>query len=58
MNFSVSADCRVKIKESEKRDEYLDLAKKTVEHSDELISIVIAEFRIVPKGLKRRLEEL
>ena len=35
MNFAVLADHRVKLKESEKKDEYLDLArelKRTVEH--------------------------
>ena len=28
MDFSISADHRVKVKENEKRDEYLDLARK------------------------------
>ena len=35
MNFAVPADHRIKLKESEKKDKYLDLAwelKKTVEH--------------------------
>ena len=36
VDFAVSADHRIKLKESEKRDKYLDLArelKKTVEHA-------------------------
>ena len=35
MDFAVSTDHRIKLKESEKKDKYLDLArelKKTVEH--------------------------
>ena len=40
MDFAVSADHRVKFKESEKRDKYLDLArelkkKQTVEHESD-----------------------
>ena len=37
-HFAVSADHRVKLKESEKRDKYFDLArevKKTIEHESE-----------------------
>ena len=39
MDFAVPADPRVKLKENEKRDKYLDLArelkKKTVEHGSD-----------------------
>ena len=38
MTFAILADCRVKLKESEKRDKYLDLArelKKTMEHKSD-----------------------
>ena len=39
VDFAVPADSRVKLKESEKRDEYQDLArelKKTMEHKGEV----------------------
>ena len=38
MNFAILADHRVKLKESEKKDKYIDLAreqKKTVEHESD-----------------------
>ena len=38
MDFAVPADHRVKLKESEKKNKYLDLArelKKTMEHEDD-----------------------
>ena len=38
MDFAVSADYRVKLKECEKKDKYLDLArklKKTVKHEND-----------------------
>ena len=44
MDFAISANLRVKLKESKKRDRYLDLArelKKTMKHEVTMIPIVI-----------------
>ena len=52
---------RVKIKESEKRDKYLDLAKerrKLWNMRVAVIPTVNAAIRTVPKGLESELEEL
>ena len=54
MDFAVPAGHRVKTKESEKIDKYLDLAREMVT----MKPIVISELGIVPKGLKRRPEKL
>ena len=46
----------MKIKESEKRDNYLDLAgelKKAVENRETVIPIVIGALGTVPKGLEK-----
>ena len=61
VNFAVPADFRVKLKESEKKDKYPDLArelkkKKTVEH--EIIPIVIGVLGTVIKWLIQGLENL
>ena len=60
MNFAVPVDHRVKLKESEKKDKYVDFArelKKTVEHVT-IIPIVIGVFGTVTKGLLKGLEDL
>ena len=54
MEFAIPADHREKLKENEKKDKYLDLArelKKTVEH-------VIGALRTVTKGVIQELEDL
>ena len=55
VDFAVPADHRIKLKECEKKDEYLDLArglKKTMEHeSDNCITCTVT------KGLLKGLED-
>ena len=54
MDFGIQPDHRVKIKESEKIDKYLDLAREQVT----VIPIVIDDLRTVPKGPEKKLAEL
>ncbi len=59
MDFAVPADHRIKLKECEKKDKNLDLArelKKTMEH--QVILNVIGAFGTVTKGLLKGLEDL
>ena len=61
VDFAVPADHKIKLKESEKKDKYLDLAresKKIWNMKVTIIPIVIDAFGIVPKGLLKGLEEL
>ena len=61
MDFAVPADQRIKLKESEKKDMYLDLArelKKLWNMQVTIIPIVIGAFGTVTKGLLKALEEL
>ena len=65
MDFAVRADYRIKLKESEKKDKYLDLArelKKNMEHGGDnytnCIPIIIGAFGTVTKGLLKGLEDL
>ena len=54
MNFAVSADLRVKLKESEKRDKYLDLAKELenlLNMSAMVIPVVIGAIGTIFSGL-------
>ena len=54
VDFAVSADHRIKLKESEKRDKYLDLArelKKLWNMKVTIIPVVIGAFGTVTKGL-------
>ena len=53
MCFTVPADHRIKLKESDKKDKYLDLAKKwkNMEHEGDNLPIMIGAFGIVIKGL-------
>ena len=56
-----SADHRIKLKECEKRDKYLDLArelKKLWNMKVTIIPIVIGAFGTVTKGLLKGLEDL
>ena len=61
MDFAIQADHCLKIKESRKRDEYLDLAKELRKQWNTkvmVIPIVIGALETVPKVLERELEEL
>ena len=60
VDFAVPADHRIKLKEWEKRDKYLDLArelKKLWNTQVTIIPIVIGAFRTVTKGLLKGLED-
>ena len=59
--FAVPADHRIKLKESEKKDKYLDLArelKKLWNMKVKIIAIVIGTFGTLTEGLLKGLEEL
>ena len=61
VDFAVPADDRVKLKECEKKDKYLDLArelKKLWNMQVTIIPIVIGAFGTVTKGLLKGLEDL
>ena len=61
VDFALSADHRIKLKECEKRDKYFDLArelKKLWNMKVTIISIVIGAFGTVIKGLLKGLENL
>ena len=61
VDFAVPADHRIKLKECEKKDKYLDLArelKKLWNMQVTIISIVIGAFGTVSKGLLKGLEDL
>ena len=61
MNFTVPADHRVKLKENEKMDKYLDLArelKKLWNMKVKVVPIVVVALGTVPKGLEKGLENL
>ena len=61
MNFAVPTDHRIKLKESEKKDSYLDLAresKKLWNIKVTIVSIMIGAFGTVTKGLLKGLEDL
>ena len=61
VDFVVPADHRIKLKECEKKDKYLDLArelKKLWNMKVTIIPIVIGSFGTVTKGLLKGLEDL
>ena len=61
VNFAVPADHRLKLKESEKRDKYLDLArelKTTRNMKVTVIPIVIGALGTITRGLVQGLEGL
>ena len=61
VDFAVPADHRIKQKESEKKDKYLDLArelKKLWNMQVKIIPIAIGVFGTVTKGLLKGLEDL
>ena len=61
VDFAVLADQRIKLKECEKKDKYLDLArelKKLWNMKVKILPVVIGAFGIVTKELLKRLEDL
>ena len=61
MDFAVPADHRIKLKECEKKDKFLDLArdlKKLWNMKVTIIPIVIDVFGTVAKGLLKVLDDL
>ena len=61
VDFAVPADHRVKLKEIEKKDKYLDLTrelKKLWNMRVKVVPIVIGALGTVPKGLEKSLSEL
>ena len=61
VDFAVPADHRIKLKECEKRDNYLDLArelKKLWNMKVTIIPILTGAFGTVTKGLLKGLEDL
>ena len=61
IDFAVPADHRIKLKECEKKDKYLELArelKKLWNMQVTILPIVIGAFGTVTKGLLKRLEGL
>ena len=61
VDFAVPADHRIKLKECQKRDKYLDLARelnKLWNIKVTIIPIVIGTFGTVTKGLLKSLEDL
>ena len=59
--FCLPADHRVKLKEIEKKDKYLDLTrelKKLWNMRVKFVPIVIGDLGTVPKGLEKSLSEL
>ena len=61
VDFAIMADYRIKLKECEKKDKYLDLArelKKLGNMQVTIIPIVIGAFGTVTKGLLKGVEDL
>ena len=61
MDFAVAADHRIKLKECEKKDKYLDLArelKRLWNMKVTIVPIVICAFGTIAKGLLKGLEDL
>ena len=61
VDFAVPADHKIKLKECEKKDKYIDLArelKKLWDMKVTIIAIVIGAFGTVTKGLLKRLKDL
>ena len=56
MDFVILAECRVKLKENEKKDKYLDLARKSEKLWNmkvTIIQIIMGALGTVTKGLVR-----
>ena len=51
MDFAIPGDPRMKIKESEKRDKYLDLAREQKNHEKMTVILIVNDvLRTLPKG--------
>ena len=59
MEFAVLADYNVKLKENEKKDEYLDLARelKKLKNVKATVILIIGVLGTVTKGLIKELED-
>ena len=58
VDFAVPADHRIKLKECEKKDKYLDLARELKKLWNMQVTILIGDFGTVTKGLLKGLEDL
>ena len=61
VDFAVPADHRIKLKACEKKDKYLDLARKLKKQWNMMVTIipiVIGAFGTITKGLLKGLEDL
>ena len=61
VNFAIPADHRINLKECEKKDKYLDLAKELKKLRNmkvRIVPIVIGAFGTITKGLLKGLEEV
>ena len=58
VDFAVPADHRINLKESEKKDKYLNLARELKKMWNMKVSIVIGALGTVTKGLLNGLEDL
>ena len=59
MDFAVPADHRVKLKEIEKKDKYLDLSRELKKLGNMKVTVIPIEINAtVTKGLLKRLENL
>ena len=58
VDFGVPAEHRIKLKESEKRDKYIDLARELKKLWNMKVTIIPIAFVTVTKGLLKSLEDL
>ena len=58
VDFAVPADHRVKLNECEKKDKYLDLARKLKLWNMKVTTVPISAFGTITKGLLKGLEDL
>ena len=58
MGFAVLADHRAKLKESEKKDKYLDLARKLKKLSNMKVTFIIGSLGTLTIGLVKGREDL
>ena len=57
VDFAAPADHRIKLKECEKKDKYLNLARELMNMKVTIVPIVIGGFGTVTKGLLKGLED-
>ena len=59
MDFAVPVDHRVKLKESEKKDKYLDFARELKQKLWNMkVPIIIGAIKTIPKSLVKSLRDL